>query len=85
MMLRGRISGGSSLKCSLSGSSALSGKLVMGGSTVPVYRGETSFIPSEEQQTISIAGMQAVENLVIEPIPSNYGRIEQRGAALRLY
>ena len=70
MMLRGKISGGSSLKCSLSGSSALVGRLSIGGSTVPVYKGETSFTPSGERQTISIAGMQAVEDIVIDPIPS---------------
>lgn len=66
MMLRGRISGGSSLKCSLSGSSALSGKLLMGGSTVPVYRGETSFIPSEEQQTIDTHGKAVLTDIIVD-------------------
>lgn len=66
MMLCGRISGGSSLKCSLSGSSALSGKLLMGGSTVPVYRGETSFIPSEEQQTIDTHGKEVLTDIIVD-------------------
>lgn len=79
MMLVGKISGTSSISCSLSGSSSLAGKLLM-GSTIPVYSGETSFIPSDEAQTITIAGMQAAEDLTIAPIPSNYGRITWNGS-----
>ena len=82
-MLVGKISGTSSISCSLSGSSSLSGKLLM-GSTIPVYRGETSFILSDEAQTITIAGMQAAEDLTIAPIPSNYGRITWNGSTLNV-
>lgn len=48
----------------------------------PVYEGPYSFTPSSEAQVISIEGKKAEQNIVISPIPSNYGLIAWNGAVL---
>lgn len=54
-------------------------------STIPVYEGPYELVPAETSQTIGTTGMSMAQNIVIAPIPSNYGRIEQRGSALYVY
>lgn len=46
------------------------------------YTGSYIFTPSEETQTIQIDHLLAVQNIVICPIPNNYGKISKRGAVL---
>lgn len=46
------------------------------------YSGEYEFTPSRDSQEVYIAGLTAKENIVINPIPSNYGRIEYDGSSL---
>ena len=48
----------------------------------PVYDGDYEFVPSEEQQTINIGGKMATDNIVIDPIPSNYGLITYDGVSI---
>lgn len=48
----------------------------------PKYRGSYEFTPSEEQQIVQIDGKMAEENIVIKPIPSNYGLITWDGVTL---
>lgn len=48
----------------------------------PKYRGSYEFVPSEERQIVQIEGKMAEENIVIEPIPSNYGLITWDGVTL---
>lgn len=50
--------------------------------SVPVYSGETEFTPSDEEQVIRIGGYRATQDITINPIPSNYGKIEWNGAYL---
>lgn len=50
--------------------------------SVDEYDGSYEFTPSSEQQTISIAGKMAAEDITIKPIPSNYGLITWNGSAL---
>lgn len=49
-------------------------------SDAELYRGEYEFTPSDEQQTVRIAEKKAQRDIVINPIPSNYGKIEWNGA-----
>lgn len=51
----------------------------------PTYEGASEFTPSETAQVISTAGSVVLSDLTIQPIPSNYGRIERRGAAVIVY
>ena len=49
---------------------------------VNYYDGAYSFTPSSAAQTIEIQDLTARQNITIEPIPSNYGRITYNGATL---
>ena len=46
------------------------------------YEGSYEFTPSEQTQTIEISGETATRNIVINPIPNNYGLITWNGATL---
>ena len=50
--------------------------------TTTVYDGPTEFTPSGSTQTIEIANMKALENITINPIPSNYGLITWDGSTI---
>lgn len=76
MNIIGYISG----TCSLSGTLSAAG----GGSSDP-YTGEYTVIPSEEQQTLATTGKRMLEDVVVEPIPDNYGRIAWNGSTLMVY
>lgn len=43
------------------------------------YCGCCDFVPSNEKQIVPIANKMVRENIVIEPIPSNYGLITYDG------
>lgn len=85
-MISGRLSAISTLTGRLSGRSRVSGHL-----TIPkvigteFYHGSYEWTPGEETQTIEIDGLTALENIVINPIPDNYGRIVWNGYKLRVY
>ena len=49
---------------------------------LPVYSGQTEVTPSEETQTLQTANRTVLQNIVINPIPSNYGRITWNGSTL---
>lgn len=46
------------------------------------YTGEYTFTPSNETQTIETADKTLTQNIIINPIPSNYGLIEWDGQTL---
>lgn len=46
------------------------------------FEGEYEYTPSEQTQTIEISGKKAMENIVINPIPNNYGLITWDGTTL---
>lgn len=51
----------------------------------PEYSGAYEFTPSEETQTVETARTVLLSDITINPIPSNYGRIETRGSALYIF
>lgn len=58
---------------------------VKGDVTVPItayFDGAYEITPTTEAQTISIKGKTALEDIVVNPIPSNYGLITWNGAVL---
>ena len=57
------------------------GVAVVAGNAPP-YVGPYSFTPSQQSQTVSIAGHRATQDITIDPIPSNYGLITWNGAFL---
>lgn len=55
---------------------------VGGGGSRPHYTGETEFVPTDSYQTAPTAGLLVDADIVIDPIPSNYGLITWNGIAL---
>lgn len=48
----------------------------------PEYDGPTEFVPTGEYQVIHVAGRAVVQDIVVDPIPSNYGLITYDGSKL---
>ena len=55
---------------------------VGGGGSRPHYTGETEFVPADSYQTAHTAGLLVDADIIIDPIPSNYGKITWNGAVL---
>lgn len=49
---------------------------------LPVYTGETNITPSTSEQVLNTAEKVVTRNIVINPIPSNYGLITWNGSTL---
>lgn len=52
---------------------------------LPDYDGATEVTPSEEAQVLRTSGKSVESDIIVNPIPSNYGRIEQRGSVLHVF
>lgn len=50
--------------------------------TTTIYAGSYELTPSAETQTIPIANMKASADIIINPVPSNYGLISWNGSTL---
>jgi hypothetical protein len=73
----GRVTG------ALSSDPTLSVKLTIPNAAgVPRYEGDYEFTPSDQTQTVAIEGLMARQDIVINPIPSNYGLITWNGSTL---
>lgn len=46
----------------------------------PEYQGEYEVTPSRETQVLETAGLKMIDNVTVNPIPSNYGLIGWNGA-----
>ncbi len=51
-------------------------------SSTDPFDGLYEYTPSAEVQTIPINGLRATDDIVIQPIPSNYGLITWDGSAI---
>ena len=49
---------------------------------LPTYTGETVVTPSDTEQVLNTADRVVTRNIVINPIPSNYGLITWNGSTL---
>ena len=50
--------------------------------SVPKYDGETNITPTTEQQILATSGKAVLRDIIIDPIPSNYGLITWNGSTL---
>ena len=90
--LNGALSSAGELTCVLSIESGLSGGLSTDGTLsgglsfstgkTPSYLGPYEFTPTDEAQIVQVGGLQMKQDLVIDPIPSNYGLITWNGSTL---
>ena len=44
------------------------------------YTGETDITPAASAQILATAGKTIADDIIIEPIPSNYGKVSYNGA-----
>ena len=56
--------------------------IVISQDTVPVWDGQTEFVPTGESQIVSVHGYRFTEDIIIDPIPDNYGLITWNGSIL---
>lgn len=52
---------------------------------LPVYTGNTEITPSTTEQVLATAEKVVTRNIVINPIPENYGRLLYSGNTLTVY
>ena len=55
-----------------------------GGGGIP-YPGPYTVTPSEETQILETTGLKMNDNVTVEAIPSNYGRITWNGSVLTVF
>lgn len=83
--MTGRLSAVETITGRLSALESLSGKIkvpsVVG---VDPYEGEYAVTPGEKTIVLSTDKKYMAENVVVNPIPSNYGKIVWNGAHLRI-
>lgn len=69
--------------CSLTGSEQMTAELTLPkGKASPPFTGAYTYTPTQETQTIPINGLKAIQDITIEPIPSNYGLITWNGSTI---
>lgn len=56
--------------------------IVVLDSAYPAYTGPTEITPSNETQTLNTANKSVLENIVVNPIPDNYGLVTWNGSVL---
>lgn len=81
--LFGTLTAPGTLAGELSAPEGISGLLTIPSAVgVDVYDGEYEFTPTEDTQTVSIENKMAVQDITINPIPSNYGLITWNGSTI---
>ena len=91
--INGSVSGGGALNGSLSPDASVTGTLSSGTTisadlTIPSaidvdpYQGEYRITPNGQTQTLNTSGKYLQNNVVVEPIPSNYGLITYNGSII---
>lgn len=58
--------------------------VLVGGGGIP-YEGSYEVTPSEDTQTLPTAMRSLARDVVVNPIPSNYGRIAYDGTAIMVW
>ena len=83
MKLVGTLAAEKGMRGTLAEVGTLSGSLTLGGTpTYERYDGEYEVEPTTEEQVLSTAYKIATANVVVKPIPQNYGRIDWNGSFL---
>lgn len=82
-ILTGTISTIQTIAGAVAPTGTVSGTITVGGSTAPPeYEGVYEITPTAETQTLDTEGRVLLENIIINPIPNNYGLITWNGSYL---
>lgn len=68
----------------LTGRATLHGRLSIAEIVPELYDGPYEYTPTQSTQTVQIDGKQATQDIIINPIPSNYGLVQWNGAYLMI-
>lgn len=79
--LIGKLSAIGVLTGNVSVDAGLSGTLTIAGS-IPSYSGPYVVTPGDAEQIIACEGLLMPQDIIIQPVPSNYGRIAWDGVTL---
>ena len=83
MRLVGTLTPNGGISGTISGGGSLSGGLTIPQIVEPEhYSGEYEIAPTKETQIIPTKRMMMSDDIIIDPIPSNYGLITWNGSAL---
>lgn len=87
MICKAKVSGDIKTARSIVGGEICSTQLALaGGISIsqgsPPYEGEYEFTPTQSTQVVEIANHLALSDIIINPIPSNYGLITWDGSVL---
>ena len=81
--LKGSLSAQETLAGTLSVGQHLSGLLTIpDGISIEEYDGQYEVTPTLETQTLNTEGLKMTDNVIINPIPSNYGLITWNGSVI---
>jgi len=80
--LSGRLSPFGVLRGAIAAPVVLTGSLTIATGAIPAYHGPTEITPCEATQVVPCAGLIMPANVIIDAIPSNYGRIGWDGVTL---
>lgn len=81
--LTGKLKGSGTISGFLSASKGISGLLTIpAAADVTMYEGPYEFTPTAGSQTIEIERKMATADIIINPIPSNWGLITWNGSVL---
>ncbi len=81
--LIGNLKSSGQLSGFLSAQHGISGTLTIPSAVgVDTYAGPYEYTPTEDTQTVAISHKMATENIVINPIPFNYGLVTWNGVTL---
>ena len=84
MELTGRLTAVSALSGNITSSGTLAGKITATIKSAE-YTGEYEFTPTDEVQVIPVDSLLMQRDIVIKPVPQNYGHISWNGSELSVY
>jgi len=83
--IRGQLTTVKQLTGTLTGEGNIRGQLTLPkGKASPAFPGAYEYTPSNVMQMIEIEGYKATQNIVIHPIPQNYGLITWNGLGIKI-
>lgn len=83
MAIIGKLSTTGSVNGSVTGAGTTTGKIILPTVISPeTYTGAYEVTPGDEAVTLSTAGLNMSADVVVNPIPSNYGKISWNGSTL---
>ena len=81
--LSGTLTSAGTIQGTLSGAKTIQGTLSVPSATLPPsYEGEYTVTPSAETQTLNTDHLYMMDNITINPIPSNYGLVTYNGSTI---